>query len=132
MSICARFTLLYTLILALTLTIFGVALYTVQAQDTLNSLKKDLVISANRFADATQKTETRPIPPPDEVKFQPIPFDQFSKEKEFQVFSERELVRVLDMNGGKSLPFLKNACSYIVGAFLLMELLPILCRSPGH
>ncbi len=99
MSIRTRFTLLYTFILALTLTIFGVALYTVQAQDTLNSLKKDLVISANRFADATQKTGTRPFPPPDAMDFQPIPFDQFSNEKEFQAFSERELVRVLDMNG---------------------------------
>lgn len=99
MSIRARFTLLFSFILALTLTIFGVALYTVQAQDTINSLKKDLVFSANRFADATQKTDIRPIPPPNEVEFQPIPFDQFSKEKEFQAFSERELVRVLDMNG---------------------------------
>jgi signal transduction histidine kinase len=99
MSIRTRFSLLYTFILALTLSIFGIALYTVQAQDTINSLKKDLVISANRFADATQKTGTRPFPPPDTLDFQPIPFDQFSKEKEFQAFSERELVRVLDMNG---------------------------------
>ena len=99
MSIRTRFSLLYTFILALTLSIFGMALYTVQAQDTINSLKKDLVISANRFAAATQKTGTRPFPPPDTLDFQPIPFDQFSKEKEFQAFSERELVRVLDMNG---------------------------------
>jgi len=100
MSIRTRFTLLYTLILALTLTIFGVALYTVQAQDTINSLKKDLIFSANRFADATQKTGTRPLPPPDEGMIPPLPFDKFSSEQEFQYFSERELVRVLDMNGG--------------------------------
>ena len=40
MSIRLRFTLLYTLILAVTLTLFGVALYTIQAQDTLRSLYK--------------------------------------------------------------------------------------------
>ena len=55
MSIRLRFTLLYTLILALTLTIFGVALYTIQAQDTLNSLKRDLVQGASKLAEASLK-----------------------------------------------------------------------------
>jgi len=85
--------------LTLTLTVFGVALYTIQAQDTINSLKKDLIFSANRFADATQKTNTRPLPPPDAGNIPPLPFDKFSSEQEFQFVSERELVRVLDMDG---------------------------------
>ncbi|MBE0687071.1 MAG: HAMP domain-containing histidine kinase [Anaerolineaceae bacterium] len=99
MSIRTRLTLIYTIILTLTLTVFGVALYTIQAQDTINSLKKDLIFSANRFADATQKTSTRPLPPPDAGNIPPLPFDKFSSEQEFQFVSERELVRVLDMDG---------------------------------
>ena len=99
MSIRTRLTSLYTIILTLTLTIFGIALYTLQAQDTINSLKKDLIFSANRFADATQKTNTRPLPPPDVGNIPPLPFDKFSSEQEFQFVSERELVRVLDING---------------------------------
>lgn len=99
MSIRTRLTLIYTIILTLTLTVFGVALYTIQAQDTINSLKKDLIFSANRFADATQKTSTRPLPPPDTGNIPPLPFDKFSSEQAFQFVSERELVRVLDMDG---------------------------------
>ena len=51
MSIRFRFTLLYTFILALTLMVFGVALYTIQAQDTLRSLKQDLSLGANKLAE---------------------------------------------------------------------------------
>lgn len=99
MSIRNRFTLLFTLILAITLTVFGLALYTVQAQDTINSLKKDISMSANRFSEAIQRTNSRPLPPPNNVDLPPIPFDKFSNEQEFQFFSERELVRVLDIQG---------------------------------
>ncbi len=99
MSIRTRLTITYTIILTLTLMVFGVALYTIQAQDTINSIKKDLLFSGNRFADATQKTSTRPLPPPNAGIIPPLPFDKFSGEQEFQFVSERELVRVLDMNG---------------------------------
>ncbi|MDO9084651.1 MAG: HAMP domain-containing sensor histidine kinase [Anaerolineaceae bacterium] len=99
MSIRSRFTLLFTLILAITLTIFGIALYTVQAQDTINSLKNDISMSANRFSEAIQRTNSRPLPPPNITNIPPIPFDKFSNEQEFQFFSERELVRVLDIQG---------------------------------
>ena len=44
MSIRLRLTLLYTFILTLTLLIFGVALYSVQAQDTLNALNKEILV----------------------------------------------------------------------------------------
>lgn len=100
MSIRLRFTLLYTLILALTLAIFGFVLYTIQAQDTLNAIRQDLVIGANRLKEAALKTDSRPgplniqgSPPP------PIPFAEFSSDQAFQSFPEREIGRILDANG---------------------------------
>jgi two-component system, OmpR family, sensor kinase len=111
MSIRLRFTLLYTLILAVTLTIFGVALYTIQAQDTLRSLKSDLSQGASKLAEAALKTDSHPSfsesdhesPPP------PIPFDQFSSDQAFQTFPERQISRILDANGNLvSSPFGKT------------------------
>ncbi len=101
MSIRLRFTLLYTFILALTLAIFGVALYTIQAQDTLNSLKRDLSLGANKLAEAALKTDSRPAPPKSEEQLRPppIPFDEFSNEQAFQAFPEREIGRILDEHG---------------------------------
>jgi len=100
MSIRLRLTLLYSAILALTLIVFGVALYSIQAQDTLNSLKQDLVQSSERLVEATLKTES--APPPDEVPHEPPPpkpFDEFSSDQAFQALPEREIARLLDENG---------------------------------
>lgn len=101
MSIRLRFTLLYTFILALTLTVFGFALYTIQAQDTLDSLKQDLRLGANKLAEAALRSDSLPdFPKPEDFpRPQPIPFDEFSSEQEFQFFSEREIGRILDANG---------------------------------
>jgi len=101
MSIRLRVTLLYTLILALTLTIFGAALYTIQARDTLNSLKQDLSLSANRLADAALQTDSHREPPPSDHQNppSPVPFDQFSSDQAFQNFPERDINRILDPNG---------------------------------
>jgi len=101
MSIRLRFTLLYTLILAVTLTLFGVALYTIQAQDTLRSLKLDLSQGADNLAEAALKTDSRHGPTNDgqEPPHSPIPFDQFSSEQAFQSFPERQISRILDANG---------------------------------
>ena len=101
MSIRFRFTLLYTFILALTLTIFGFALYTIQAQDTLRSLKQDLSLGANKLAEAALRADSRPNPPPSDEQLPPppIPFDEFSSELEFQSFPERENGRILDATG---------------------------------
>ena len=101
MTIRFRLTLVYSAILALTLIIFGVSLYSIQAQDTLNSLKEDLVISSNRIADALIRTNILTIinqgnqknPPP------PRPFNEFSGEEPFQNLQEREIVRILDPYG---------------------------------
>ncbi|RIK28518.1 MAG: sensor histidine kinase [Anaerolineae bacterium] len=99
MSIRLRFTLLYTLILALTLTVFGFALYTIQAQDTLRSLKSDLSLGAAKLADASLRTDSHTSPPKDGPPHPPITFDEFSSEQEFQSFPEREIGRILDPNG---------------------------------
>jgi hypothetical protein len=102
MSIRFRLTLLYTVILTLTLFIFGVALYSIQSQDTLNALKRDLYDSSNRLAEAVSRTYVT-NPPPDKDQFVATPpknFDEFSQgEQAFQDLREREIVRVLDEDG---------------------------------
>ena len=101
MSIRFRFTLLYTFILAITLTVFGFALYTIQAQDTLRSLKQDLSLGANKLANAALRSDSHPKPPPsaEQIPLPPIPFDEFSSELEFQSFPEPEIGRILDATG---------------------------------
>jgi len=101
MSIRLRFTLLYTLILAVTLALFGVALYTIQAQDTLGALKLDLSQGANKLAEAALKPDSHhePLTPDSQSPPQPIPFDQFSSDQAFQAFSEQDISRILDSNG---------------------------------
>jgi two-component system OmpR family sensor kinase len=112
MSIRFRFTLLYTLILALTLTVFGGTLYTIQAQDTLNSLKGDLSQGADKMTEITLKDGQPPVdgeipsePPPDYGQSpmgkpsKPLSFNEFSGGQEFQNFREREIVRILDASG---------------------------------
>ncbi len=98
MSIRLRLTLLYSTILALTLLVFGVALYSIQAQDTLNSLKRDLVMSSDRLAEALLKSGFRE-PMPQQMAPPPRPFDQFSSDQAFRDLREREIVRVLAPNG---------------------------------
>lgn len=99
MSVRLRFTLLYTVILGLTLTLFGFALYTLQAQDTLRSLKADLSLGAAKLAEAALRTDSRPAPPEGDFPPPPVRFDEFSSEQEFQAFPERESGRILDLNG---------------------------------
>jgi signal transduction histidine kinase len=93
------------------LIVFGVALYSIQAQGTLNSLKEDLVISSNRITEALLRTNIVTIigqgnqqnPPP------PRPFNEFSGEEPFQSLQEREIVRVLDPYGNLVVsPFGRN------------------------
>jgi two-component system OmpR family sensor kinase len=100
MSIRLRLTLLYSAILTLTLIVFGIVLYSIQAQDTLNSLKRDISLSSQKLVDATLRTET--APPPDTQPNEappPKPFDEFSSDQTFQTLPERQIARVLDENG---------------------------------
>jgi len=101
MSIRLRFTLLYTLILAVTLSLFGVALYSIQAQDTLGLLKLDLSQNASKLSEAALKTDSHPGPSDggEEHPHAPIPFDQFSNDQVFTTFAEHDINRILDANG---------------------------------
>lgn len=99
MSIRLRFTLIYTLILALTLVLFGAALYAIQARDTLDSLQQDLQQGANKLAEGTLKADSHQSPPDAGQAPPPIPFDEFSSAQAFQRFPERDLGRILDANG---------------------------------
>jgi len=101
MSIRLRFTLLYTLILAVTLTIFGFALYAIQRQETLNSLKQDLSQGASKLAEAALKKDSHHEPSDGEHDSPPPPirFDEFSSDQAFQTFNEHDINRILDANG---------------------------------
>ena len=101
MSIRLRLTLLYSAILTLTLLIYGVALYSIQAQYTLNALKQDLVLSSERLVEEVLRGAPKP-PPPDRNQFElppPQSFDEFSAEQVFQYLREREIVRIMDADG---------------------------------
>ena len=101
MSIRLRLTLLYSTILTLTLVIFGVALYSIQAQDTMNALKQDLRMSSDRMKEAILRG-TPEHPPSDRNQFDSPPpqsFEEYSGEKIFQDLREREIVRILDADG---------------------------------
>ena len=101
MSIRFRLTVLYSTILALTLIIFGVALYSIQARDTFNALKRDITLSSERMVEAALRTGSAPPqpgmaprePPP------PKPFDEFSSDQAFRDLREREIVRIMDADG---------------------------------
>ena len=101
MSIRLRLTLLYSAILTLTLLIFGVALYSIQAQDTLNALQQDLVLGSERLVEAVLRGTSEPHPPGRNQYDPPPPksFDEFSGEQAFQDLREREIVRILDADG---------------------------------
>ena len=103
MSIRLRLTLLYSLILALTLFVFGVSLYTLQAQNTLNALIRDLSASSEAVAQSVLRAYRFPAPPAPETPFDPDrpppPLDTLSGEQAFQRLREREIVRVLDTEG---------------------------------
>lgn len=102
MSIRLRLTLLYSAILALTLIIFGVALYTIQAQYTLNSLKRDLTMTSDNLARSISWTylhPDQPQPEPKQPPSPPVPLETLSNEATFREVRERDIVRVLDSNG---------------------------------
>ena len=103
MSIRLRLTLLYSAILALTLIIFGAALYMIQARTTLDALKRDLIRGSDRIVAATlwsyqHPSQPQPQPEP-ERQPPPVPFETFSSDTAFQGLREREIVRVLDTHG---------------------------------
>lgn len=118
MSIRLRFTLLYSAILAVTLVVLGVVLYSIQAQATLNTLKSDLLRTSATLGAAVVRTVIDPnarlaggvrpsddgvrpsdgAPPPQGAE-RPVPIEAFSSDTIFRTLPEREIVRVLDAGG---------------------------------
>jgi two-component system, OmpR family, sensor kinase len=105
MSIRLRLSLLYTAILALMMAVFGVVLYALQSQYTLNWLKNDLVVSSDTLAQSVLRiymdmrppavgtgAQTPPGPPPNSSQ-------AYQSDAAFQQQSESEIVRVLDPDG---------------------------------
>jgi len=86
------------MILTLTLIIFGVALYSFQAQNTLNSLKEDMVNSSMRLKNPGVDISSKNSPqnPTNLYPLPPKRFDEFSINSGFQNIREREIVRILD------------------------------------
>jgi two-component system OmpR family sensor kinase len=103
MSIRLRLTLLYSTILLLTLVIFGVALYSIQAQETYDSLANDLRTNKDRLARTVEKALWDTTPPSDgEVApppMQPQSFLDFSADPGLRELPEREIVRILGEDG---------------------------------
>jgi two-component system, OmpR family, sensor kinase len=108
MSIRLRFTLLYNAILALTLAIFGISLYSIQARVTLDALKKDVIHSSETIGATVLQTVTDPnastsqpvLPHPPHEAPPPMPFQNFfPNDPASQRLPEREIVRVLDSSG---------------------------------
>lgn len=101
MTIRLRLTLIYSAILALTLVIFGVSLFTIQSQSTLMTLKQDLVKGSNIideprmrrfFLDAASEFLNQ-------AQKAPKPFSEFEGEDPLMDIQEREIVRLLDPSG---------------------------------
>lgn len=100
MSIRARFTLLYNLILLVTLLAFGAALYGIQAGSTLNSLKKDLIYSSDEVAiNLVPMLLADPPGPGPYTSADPRTFESLSNVEVIKSLREREIVRVLNAEG---------------------------------
>jgi len=105
-SIRLRFTLVYSAILAVTLAVFGTALYSIQAQSTLDAIKSDLIQSSKTLGESVLRSATSDkseVPPkPQDQNGEPPPpmsFQNFSSDQGLQQIPEREIVRVLDEYG---------------------------------
>jgi two-component system OmpR family sensor kinase len=99
MSIRLRFTLLYNAILAVTLAVFGVTLYSIQSQTTYDAIKRNILRGSDTVGTALLHQVTNPsesvLPP----HGGPQPFQSFSSDPTFRTLQEREIVRVLDSTG---------------------------------
>ena len=103
MSIRLRFTLLYNVILALTLAIFGMALYASQAHSIYDTLKSDLIHTNSLVGTSVQQSISSSgiLVLPSETMFTaPPPLANHPlDDKGFKKIPEREIVRILDLAG---------------------------------
>ena len=82
MSIRLRLTLIYTAILACTLIVFSLAIYTAQAQSTLRTLKADLAGGVTRFSEVQSF-----LPPIDNFTDIPPGLDRLDRRRRPDLFS---------------------------------------------
>lgn len=100
MSIRLRFTLLYNAILALTLAVFGLSLYGVQASTTYHALKRDLERSGDRLEEAVLRVYLAPNPETSPSYNEPPKKPEYDTgEQAFRDLPEREILRVFDSSG---------------------------------
>jgi len=100
MSIRLRFTLLYNVILALTLAVFGFALYSIQSHNTFEALKADLIRTSSAISESLQRSGGDPNAAIKSSESRhPKPFESFSDDQTFRKLPEREIVRILDASG---------------------------------
>ena len=101
MTIRLRLTIIYSGILALTLVIFGVSLYTIQSQSTLAKLEQDLVEGSNIINEPRMRRFflKAAIEFVDQSPRAPKPFSEFDEEGPLSGIQEREIVRILDPSG---------------------------------
>lgn len=102
MSIRLRFILLYNAILALTLGVFGLVLYSIQARTTYTALQQDILRSSGRLSFVLERSAsgvTFSVAQPPPYPGGPVPFQNFSSDPSFQALQEREIVRILDPEG---------------------------------
>lgn len=101
MSIRLRFTLLYSAILTGILVLLGLAIYGVLGRVTYIALQADLRRTSAALGDAllTFESLTGQIPPAGAL-LPPRAFTDFPEERPFRDLREREVVRILDPQGG--------------------------------
>ena len=101
MSIRLRFTLLYCAILAFTLAGFGVALYSIQSQNTWEAIKRDQIRTGEGLEDFVHMIMTSPYPygMGAEGSAWPKSFMFFSTDIIYTQLPEWELIRILNAEG---------------------------------
>jgi two-component system OmpR family sensor kinase len=101
MSIRFRITLLYTAVLALMLTAFGVSLYSVQSRATWDALKKDLIRTGAGLEEFVHSVIFSPYPYGMGMQGSTWPksFMFFSYDTIYTQLPEWELIRILDSQG---------------------------------
>ncbi|MBN2083622.1 MAG: HAMP domain-containing histidine kinase [Anaerolineales bacterium] len=101
MSIRFKFTLLYSAILALTLAAFGVALYSIQSQNTWEAIKRDQVRTGEGLEEFVHMIMTSPYPygMGAEGSAWPKSFMFFSTDIIYTQLPEWELIRILNAEG---------------------------------
>lgn len=99
MSIRLRFTLLYSIIFALTLFIIGLAIYGILFRVTYLALQDDLRRASLGLGEAILGANSLEARIPLATGRPPRAFDDFPEERPFRNLHEREIVRILDPDG---------------------------------